>query len=104
MSDKCQIIVVLRVLVFVLSLFQGKQKDGSQFGEYGGWYKACKVDRSDISSFAAYIDTNIHICLCSVTAVASQLSVFLSDLYRLQPDCHDHTEESRSSLQETGQV
>lgn len=26
-------------------LFQGKQKDGSPFGEYGGWYKACKVDR-----------------------------------------------------------
>lgn len=30
-------------MVFV---FQGKQKDGSPFGEYGGWYKACKVDRS----------------------------------------------------------
>lgn len=26
-------------------VFQGKQKDGSPFGEYGGWYKACKVDR-----------------------------------------------------------
>uniref|UniRef100_A0A8C5CPA2 Kinesin light chain n=1 Tax=Gadus morhua TaxID=8049 RepID=A0A8C5CPA2_GADMO len=23
---------------------KGKQKDGSPFGEYGGWYKACKVD------------------------------------------------------------
>lgn len=27
-------------------VLQGKQKDGSPFGEYGGWYKACKVDRS----------------------------------------------------------
>lgn len=26
-------------------MFQGKQKDGSPFVEYGGWYKACKVDR-----------------------------------------------------------
>lgn len=24
---------------------KGKQKDGTSFGEYGGWYKACKVDR-----------------------------------------------------------
>lgn len=26
-------------------LLQGKQKDGPAFAEYGGWYKACKVDR-----------------------------------------------------------
>lgn len=26
-------------------ILQGKQKDGPSFGEYGGWYKACKVDR-----------------------------------------------------------
>lgn len=26
-------------------VMQGKQKAGAAFGEYGGWYKACKVDR-----------------------------------------------------------
>ncbi|PKU32714.1 kinesin light chain 1 isoform x1 [Limosa lapponica baueri] len=26
---------------------KGKQKDGTSFGEYGGWYKACKVDRQN---------------------------------------------------------
>ncbi|XP_056151187.1 kinesin light chain 1 isoform X2 [Lampris incognitus] len=29
---------------------KGKQKDGSQFGEYGGWYKACKVDSPTVTT------------------------------------------------------
>uniref|UniRef100_G3NLX0 Kinesin light chain n=1 Tax=Gasterosteus aculeatus aculeatus TaxID=481459 RepID=G3NLX0_GASAC len=29
---------------------QGKQKDGSAFGEYGGWYKACKVDSPTVTT------------------------------------------------------
>uniref|UniRef100_A0A8C5FFF2 Kinesin light chain n=1 Tax=Gadus morhua TaxID=8049 RepID=A0A8C5FFF2_GADMO len=28
----------------------GKQKDGSPFGEYGGWYKACKVDSPTVTT------------------------------------------------------
>uniref|UniRef100_A0A8C2XA80 Kinesin light chain n=1 Tax=Cyclopterus lumpus TaxID=8103 RepID=A0A8C2XA80_CYCLU len=31
-------------------LSQGKQKDGSSFGEYGGWYKACKVDSPTVTT------------------------------------------------------
>uniref|UniRef100_A0AAY4APP3 Kinesin light chain n=1 Tax=Denticeps clupeoides TaxID=299321 RepID=A0AAY4APP3_9TELE len=31
-------------------LFQGKQKEGSPFGEYGGWYKACKVDSPTVTT------------------------------------------------------
>ncbi|MBN3294873.1 KLC1 protein, partial [Amia calva] len=27
-----------------------KQKDGSSFGEYGGWYKACKVDSPTVTT------------------------------------------------------
>lgn len=41
-SLKC----VFRKLMTMSFVLQGKQKDGSPFGEYGGWYKACKVDRS----------------------------------------------------------
>ncbi|XP_077586819.1 kinesin light chain 1 isoform X3 [Stigmatopora nigra] len=29
---------------------KGKQKDGSPFGEYGGWYKACKVDSPTVTT------------------------------------------------------
>ena len=29
---------------------KGKQKDGSAFGEYGGWYKACKVDSPTVTT------------------------------------------------------
>uniref|UniRef100_A0A8D3CD78 Kinesin light chain n=1 Tax=Scophthalmus maximus TaxID=52904 RepID=A0A8D3CD78_SCOMX len=29
---------------------QSKQKDGSPFGEYGGWYKACKVDSPTVTT------------------------------------------------------
>ncbi|KAJ8341341.1 hypothetical protein SKAU_G00336320 [Synaphobranchus kaupii] len=29
---------------------KGKQKDGSTFGEYGGWYKACKVDSPTVTT------------------------------------------------------
>ncbi|MGH0148998.1 UNVERIFIED_CONTAM: hypothetical protein FKN15_051985 [Acipenser sinensis] len=29
---------------------KGKQKDGSMFGEYGGWYKACKVDSPTVTT------------------------------------------------------
>ncbi|TRY87167.1 hypothetical protein DNTS_024232 [Danionella cerebrum] len=29
---------------------KGKQKDGSQFAEYGGWYKACKVDSPTVTT------------------------------------------------------
>ncbi|XP_034418733.1 kinesin light chain 1 isoform X3 [Cyclopterus lumpus] len=29
---------------------KGKQKDGSSFGEYGGWYKACKVDSPTVTT------------------------------------------------------
>ncbi|XP_016133546.1 kinesin light chain 1-like [Sinocyclocheilus grahami] len=29
---------------------KGKQKDGSLFGEYGGWYKACKVDSPTVTT------------------------------------------------------
>ncbi|KAM4665652.1 kinesin light chain 1 isoform 4-T4 [Amazona ochrocephala] len=28
----------------------GKQKDGTTFGEYGGWYKACKVDSPTVTT------------------------------------------------------
>ncbi|XP_025935098.1 kinesin light chain 1 isoform X5 [Apteryx rowi] len=28
----------------------GKQKDGTSFGEYGGWYKACKVDSPTVTT------------------------------------------------------
>uniref|UniRef100_A0A673CKV2 Kinesin light chain n=1 Tax=Sphaeramia orbicularis TaxID=375764 RepID=A0A673CKV2_9TELE len=31
-------------------LNKGKQKDGSPFGEYGGWYKACKVDSPTVTT------------------------------------------------------
>ncbi|XP_048831243.1 kinesin light chain 1 isoform X4 [Brienomyrus brachyistius] len=31
-------------------LSKGKQKDGSPFGEYGGWYKACKVDSPTVTT------------------------------------------------------
>lgn len=36
-------------------IFQGKQKDGSPFAEYGGWYKACKVDRSELVLFVVVV-------------------------------------------------
>lgn len=37
-------------------MFQGKQKDGSPFVEYGGWYKACKVDRLEFMlSYIIYL-------------------------------------------------
>uniref|UniRef100_A0A8C1Q9G8 Kinesin light chain n=1 Tax=Cyprinus carpio TaxID=7962 RepID=A0A8C1Q9G8_CYPCA len=29
---------------------KGKQKDGSPFGEYGGWHKACKVDSPTVTT------------------------------------------------------
>ncbi|ELK28634.1 Kinesin light chain 1 [Myotis davidii] len=29
---------------------KGKQKDGPAFGEYGGWYKACKVDSPTVTT------------------------------------------------------
>uniref|UniRef100_A0A663LZF8 Kinesin light chain n=1 Tax=Athene cunicularia TaxID=194338 RepID=A0A663LZF8_ATHCN len=29
---------------------KGKQKDGTSFGEYGGWYKACKVDSPTVTT------------------------------------------------------
>ncbi|KAL0969021.1 hypothetical protein UPYG_G00221660 [Umbra pygmaea] len=29
---------------------KGMQKDGSPFGEYGGWYKACKVDSPTVTT------------------------------------------------------
>uniref|UniRef100_A0A8C7MAI0 Kinesin light chain n=1 Tax=Oncorhynchus kisutch TaxID=8019 RepID=A0A8C7MAI0_ONCKI len=29
---------------------KGKQQDGSLFGEYGGWYKACKVDSPTVTT------------------------------------------------------
>uniref|UniRef100_A0A7N8WUQ2 Kinesin light chain n=1 Tax=Mastacembelus armatus TaxID=205130 RepID=A0A7N8WUQ2_9TELE len=29
---------------------KGKPKDGSPFGEYGGWYKACKVDSPTVTT------------------------------------------------------
>uniref|UniRef100_A0A4W4ED53 Kinesin light chain n=1 Tax=Electrophorus electricus TaxID=8005 RepID=A0A4W4ED53_ELEEL len=29
---------------------KGKQKDGSLFGDYGGWYKACKVDSPTVTT------------------------------------------------------
>ncbi|XP_072313173.1 kinesin light chain 1-like isoform X2 [Eucyclogobius newberryi] len=29
---------------------KGKQKDGLPFGEYGGWYKACKVDSPTVTT------------------------------------------------------
>ncbi|KAM9014257.1 kinesin light chain 1 isoform 4-T4 [Ara ararauna] len=29
---------------------KGKQKDGTTFGEYGGWYKACKVDSPTVTT------------------------------------------------------
>uniref|UniRef100_A0AAY4APS3 Kinesin light chain n=1 Tax=Denticeps clupeoides TaxID=299321 RepID=A0AAY4APS3_9TELE len=29
---------------------KGKQKEGSPFGEYGGWYKACKVDSPTVTT------------------------------------------------------
>nr|XP_057946288.1 kinesin light chain 1 isoform X3 [Doryrhamphus excisus] len=29
---------------------KGKQKDGTPFGEYGGWYKACKVDSPTVTT------------------------------------------------------
>ncbi|XP_061742245.1 kinesin light chain 1 isoform X1 [Nerophis ophidion] len=29
---------------------KGKQKDGAPFGEYGGWYKACKVDSPTVTT------------------------------------------------------
>ncbi|XP_041941609.1 kinesin light chain 1 isoform X2 [Alosa sapidissima] len=29
---------------------KGQQKDGSPFGEYGGWYKACKVDSPTVTT------------------------------------------------------
>ncbi|KAG8514445.1 Kinesin light chain 1 [Galemys pyrenaicus] len=29
---------------------KGKQKDGASFGEYGGWYKACKVDSPTVTT------------------------------------------------------
>ncbi|XP_038130206.1 kinesin light chain 1 isoform X1 [Cyprinodon tularosa] len=29
---------------------KGKQKDSSPFGEYGGWYKACKVDSPTVTT------------------------------------------------------
>ncbi|XP_023850158.1 kinesin light chain 1-like isoform X2 [Salvelinus sp. IW2-2015] len=29
---------------------KGKQQDGSPFGEYGGWYKACKVDSPTVTT------------------------------------------------------
>ncbi|XP_028678187.1 kinesin light chain 1 isoform X1 [Erpetoichthys calabaricus] len=29
---------------------KGKQKDGSSFSEYGGWYKACKVDSPTVTT------------------------------------------------------
>ncbi|XP_056281946.1 kinesin light chain 1 isoform X3 [Pseudoliparis swirei] len=29
---------------------KGKQKEGSSFGEYGGWYKACKVDSPTVTT------------------------------------------------------
>ncbi|KAK1339552.1 hypothetical protein QTO34_020235 [Cnephaeus nilssonii] len=29
---------------------KGKQKDGPSFGEYGGWYKACKVDSPTVTT------------------------------------------------------
>uniref|UniRef100_A0A8C5HQR3 Kinesin light chain n=1 Tax=Gouania willdenowi TaxID=441366 RepID=A0A8C5HQR3_GOUWI len=29
---------------------RGKPKDGSPFGEYGGWYKACKVDSPTVTT------------------------------------------------------
>uniref|UniRef100_A0A8C9T3E9 Kinesin light chain n=1 Tax=Scleropages formosus TaxID=113540 RepID=A0A8C9T3E9_SCLFO len=39
------------VVIFLHShSFQGKQKDGSPFGEYGGWYKACKVDSPTVTT------------------------------------------------------
>ncbi|CAL8298208.1 unnamed protein product [Arctogadus glacialis] len=38
------------VLSPVVSLVMGKQKDGSPFGEYGGWYKACKVDSPTVTT------------------------------------------------------
>lgn len=31
--------------------FQGKHRDTTPYGEYGGWYKACKVNRCDIVFF-----------------------------------------------------
>lgn len=32
-------------LIFFLVFFQGKHRDNTPYGEYGGWYKACKVNR-----------------------------------------------------------
>ncbi|ERE72552.1 kinesin light chain 1 isoform 1 [Cricetulus griseus] len=29
---------------------KGKQRDGTSFGEYGGWYKACKVDSPTVTT------------------------------------------------------
>lgn len=35
------------IFFFLLCLiyFQGKHRDNTPYGEYGGWYKACKVNR-----------------------------------------------------------
>lgn len=30
---------------FLFIYFQGKHRDNTPYGEYGGWYKACKVNR-----------------------------------------------------------
>lgn len=39
-------IVVCALVTFLWSgLFQGKHRDNTPYGEYGGWYKACKVNR-----------------------------------------------------------
>ena len=40
--------VCVCVFFFFLLLvihFQGKHRDNTPYGEYGGWYKACKVNR-----------------------------------------------------------
>lgn len=43
-------------------LTQGKQKDGPSFGEYGGWYKACKVDRYVCPLVHSWLGTLLALC------------------------------------------
>lgn len=46
-ADPVQSTTPLHTCFFLFSLiyFQGKQRDNTPYGEYGGWYKACKVNR-----------------------------------------------------------
>lgn len=75
-----------------IGVSQGKQKDGSPFGEYGGWYKACKVDRSvffhgvnmgDTLSTGSKLIHDIYIYKClHITKCSKQLNQLWPTIYK----------------------